>query len=666
MAMSEVGWRCLGCQTSNDPSAALCLTCGKEPPSAAQVVTATLTDWQSSEDGRRPSTILRLASAVGTLIWGDGVKFTKQRKKKIRRRKKSPVKAVEQPKKSEETREPTKNVPHRPSQKQVVIRHRDVNNNTQSTVHALEKLVGDKTGNSEVGSDYLRRLVMPELEFADQLCVSKTHRRTSFDASGVNQELLDAVQKEPKQRTSQELVIIDSHIGWHPVFQVARGRLKPRMLKHIRLLSPKQYAAVVLQGEIADAAYIVYSGRVAVHIKNPDNEVRKHRLKYLHQPLAKDLAEYHTRVEHKVGNRVAFLSPGNAFGENGLDTNRQARRNATIVALERSTQLLCIRRDDILPPNKCEGGLLSFDRGPHQELMRVLRIPAHQRTDADLAVVLHHCAWQPFFASMERSLALVACRHLTLVQVPADTAVVLQGDTADSYYIVYHGQAEVYITKNESSFHRWKGLNLWNVHDEQERTVLLPIRKAGKKVFVLKQGMAFGESGLDPSGPKRRTATIISLGGPDSSDLMLLALYQCDVRADNGTLDPHADKRQLGSLDDHVSEPCDTVPRRKISFRSAAFAVLDKISSFEDYITHACEEPRYRRSNVVVKLERKQKGAQDSLKKARASLRDALRRKLSLVRKGHRSISPAGILPHRDVVDSPREQTSAPVASAPP
>jgi hypothetical protein len=95
-------------------------------------------------------------------------------------------------------------------------------------------------------------------------------------------------------------------------------------------------------------------------------------------------------------------------------------------------------------------------------------------------------------------------RHLKLFEIPPDTAVCMQGDLAECYFIVYKGECEIYKAKNAQRLNRWKGLHLWVTTDEQQqkdedvfaydpsaeghkapdtrKTVRLPLRNLGPKV----------------------------------------------------------------------------------------------------------------------------------------------------------------------------------------
>lgn len=542
LSLVFLDWKCVECGAKNAPSRKAC-ACGSKKPTAEQVVAAKLDKPRApTRPERKRSSVVRLGQAVKSLIWND------------KEQQQEPADATTSPRPRRiavvEMRRGTvvskaSSLVDRMAKGQAA-RSRDVNNNTQSGVTALESLLEDKTGNSDVGANHLRKLVMPDFD-VDEEDLAKT-KKTSFD--NVNDAVLQAARLPPEQRTAADLKLLNRHLGWHPFFNVARGRLKARLLRTVTAVSPKPYTVVVLQGDPADAAYVVYSGKLAVHIKTPDIEVRRNRFKYINGPVAKDAFDYHSTIEDKLGPRVAFVQQGNAFGEHGLEA--RARRNATVLSVE-NTHLFCIRRDAMVTKRDDKSDRLSsFEGAPHEPLVNVLRTPADERTDDDFEVVLHHCSWQPFFSVLEPGLSQVACRHVKLLEVPTSQCVVLQGDLADCYFIVYCGQAEVYVTKDGQGLNRWKGLNLWTADDDDDAgPVDLPVHKAGDKVFMLEEGMAFGESGLDPKGPTRRSASVFSAGRNDGRlPLMLLALYRDDVRSFTPEEDNDDDAASLAQYED--------------------------------------------------------------------------------------------------------------------
>ena len=552
-------WRCLGCETENDGD--VCQACGLrkgcEASAPEDVVLKRLSPDvpKRRTDARRRESFARLAVAVGTLLWKPKVEKTVAPEPPPPP--KRDLKSVQIPSRPTVTkRRPSgKNKKRRESvsDKQVSVAdrlargratvHRDQHNNTQKAVDALEQLLDDKTGASELGANYLRTLVMPELVFddddseddespEDDKKEKKRKNKKGFDGE-VDLDLLLATAKDPERRRVSELALINEHLGWHQYFNVARGRIKPRMLRHVGLVSPKAFRVVVLQNEPADAAYIIYSGRFAVHVhktKEGEELLRRHR-QHLKDgaAVAKNRQDYYDKAEGKIGPRVAILQQGHAFGENGLNGDESAKRNATVVALEPNGHLFCLQRSKLVAKKPPPGQPRSFEGAPHPDFVAVLRKDPSERTPTDLATIIWHTAWQPFLSVLEPQLAEVAARFLRLVEVPVDEVVVLQGDLADCYFIVYHGDAEVYVSPDVHRLNLWKGLNLWADGDHINDLVTVSLEDVGEKVFTLTPGIAFGESGLDPAGPKRRTATVVSIGNNGDSTF-LLALYREDVR----------------------------------------------------------------------------------------------------------------------------------------
>lgn len=378
---------------------------------------------------------------------------------------------------------------------------------------AMEASVHDTSGNSEAGAALLRKLLMPEL-VVDEVVDATT---TSF-ADGIDAELVRATAVDPDERTAADLAVIQQSLGcWHPFFDIARGRLRAKLLRHVQLVSQtKAFRVIFLQGEIADSVYIVYSGRL--HMRSlPEPPPDRDRL--LRGPMAQDQAQFDACVDATLGACLAVLDRGDAFGETAFVPDGYGRRETTVVTAEPNCYLFRISRRALLPERVEKGRLSSFKQAPHDGFLAVLRKPAAKRTEDDLEIVLHFCSWQPFFLALEKSAAKVACRHLRLVEARSHEVVVLQGAEADAYFIVYVGSADVYVQKDSGALAEWEQAQ------EDHGTATLPLAVAGACVFKLQQGFAFGESGLDDG--KHRNATVVA----NSKRTMLLALYRDDIRA---------------------------------------------------------------------------------------------------------------------------------------
>lgn len=437
--------------------------------------------------------------------------------------------------------------------------------NTRKICEVMESMLEDRTGNSEAGAHLLRRLLFPELDSS----MDEASPRGSADSKSSQEddaELLHCTSLLPDQRTVQELAVINVHLGSHPMFNVARGRMKTRMLRHVSLRTFREaYTVVVLQGELADSAFLIHSGQVAVHKLSARQqqdggqffagELRSRLLRGT--PVAKTAEE----LSPLLGNRIATLDSGEAFGENGFVANGYGRRCATVVTTVPDCRLFCIGRRPLLTARPPPGALSNFDDAPHAPLVRILRRAPETRTLEEIEVIMHHCAWQPLFAALERKVAHIACRHLRLVSIPAHQVVVLEGDVADSYFVIYHGAAEVCVAGELGALNRWKSLHLWDDAAQSEDVRMkprhLPGMLIGRRVFKLTKGMAFGESGLDPTGLKRRNATVVSLGASKKRPLLLLALYRDDIRAKPARCDTGGIENTAHNLQD-TSCSCNT------------------------------------------------------------------------------------------------------------
>lgn len=382
---------------------------------------------------------------------------------------------------------------------------------------AMEASVHDTSGNSEAGAALLRKLVMPEL-VVDEV----VHATTTGFADGIDAELVRATAVDPDERTAADLAVIQHSLGcWHPFFDIARGRLRAKLLRHVQLVSQtKAFRVIFLQGEIADSVYIVYSGRLQMR-SLPEPPPDRDRL--LRGPMAQDQAEFDACVDGTLGPCLAVLDRGDAFGETAFVPDGYGRRETSVVTAEPNCYLFRISRRALLPERVEKGRLSSFKQAPHDGFLAVLRKPAAKRTDHDLEKVMHFCSWQPFFLALEKSVAKIACRHLRLVEAHTHEVVVLQGAEADAYFIVYVGSADVYVQNDSGALAEWRQAQ------EDHGTATLPLAVAGACVFKLQQGFAFGESGLDDG--KQRNATVVA----NNKRTMLLALYRDDIRAALGT-----------------------------------------------------------------------------------------------------------------------------------
>lgn len=394
--------------------------------------------------------------------------------------------------------------------------------NTAKICKLIETMLEDRSGNSEAGADFLRRLVLGISDVDVSLgkgALAHEHPTTAGEA-----EFARCCSLLADERTARDLFVIESKLGAHPIFNVARGKLKMRMLRNATLVPATEGSVVVLQGDLADAAYVVYRGIVAVHQRRDEvvfgDGQRRDWLSGRVRPS--------TDVSTLFGPCIAMLHANEAFGENGFVDNGYGRRNATVLAASPECLLIKIARRTLLVPRPRQDRLMSFADAPHAAFLRVLRKAPQDRDDDDIEAVLHHCSWQPVFASLEPPVARVACRQIKLVSHAADEVIVLQGDIADAYFIIYHGAADVFVASDSARLFTWKGLHLWERTLETPE-VRIPAEVAGTCVFKLTQGMAFGESGLDPAGPGRRNATIVS-NGAGRRPLLLLALYRADLQ----------------------------------------------------------------------------------------------------------------------------------------
>jgi len=362
---------------------------------------------------------------------------------------------------------------------------RDVNGNTEQVIQALQNMISDKTGNSATGAAYLRALVFDEA--ADAVVDHKVaNARKMFDPE-LNISLMRAAQLPPDMRGRAEMRTIARHLGWHPFFSSVRGYLKQKLFRNIRLVSPRLGDVVVLQGDLADSIFICYHGIFAVHAATDEDlfTIRRRRDRVLAIPVASSEDAYTRSSEKKLGPRVATLKRGNSFGERGLSPAASEARNATVAAFSDDCHLFCIHREDLLG----DGGVTAEmkrrrpttfgEAGPDELLLEVLGKPANLRTQGDIELIATKCGWHAFFEGADPEATRVVFRQLKVVRAPPGRVVVLQGDLADCFYLVYWGGCSVWATPKAKALNQWKGLNLWipedGADDGKPRVCKLPV-----------------------------------------------------------------------------------------------------------------------------------------------------------------------------------------------
>ena len=168
----------------------------------------------------------------------------------------------------------------------------------------------------------------------------------------------------------------------------------------------------------------------------------------------------------------------------------------------------------------------SFGDLVDEELLRVLRTEPEARTEYDVDVVERHVSWHSIFKDLKPLMRRKMCRALKCAEYDYGDIIVVQGDAAESFCIVYQGEVSVHCWRERSEVklmlrERPSGSIARNKGELMEEAPYV----IGGRVGVLRQGNSFGENGMDPSGTAKRSATCVSA----SSRTILLELCRHDL-----------------------------------------------------------------------------------------------------------------------------------------
>lgn len=151
----------------------------------------------------------------------------------------------------------------------------------------------------------------------------------------------------------------------------------------------------------------------------------------------------------------------------------------------------------------------SFGDEVNEELLSVLR--KDDRTESDVDIIERHVSWHAIFKDLKPLMRRKMCRALTCKEFSYGDVIVVQGDAADSFCVVYAGDVSVHCWKDGREF---KGMRSNKPHGSLAANRADLLEKVphiiGGRVGVLRQGNSFGENGMDPSGKARRSATCIA------------------------------------------------------------------------------------------------------------------------------------------------------------
>ena len=92
----------------------------------------------------------------------------------------------------------------------------------------------------------------------------------------------------------------------------------------------------------------------------------------------------------------------------------------------------------------------SFGDLVDEELLRVLRTEPEARTEYDVDVVERHVSWHSIFKDLKPLMRRKMCRALKCGEYEYGDVIVVQGDAAESFCIVYQGEVSVHCWRERS------------------------------------------------------------------------------------------------------------------------------------------------------------------------------------------------------------------------
>ena len=139
----------------------------------------------------------------------------------------------------------------------------------------------------------------------------------------------------------------------------------------------------------------------------------------------------------------------------------------------------------------------SFGDLVDEELLRVLRTEPEARTEYDVDVVERHVSWHSIFKVLKPLMRRKMCRALKCGEYDYGDIIVVQGDAAESFCIVYQGEVSVHCWRERSEVklmlrERPSGSIARNKAELMEEAPYV----IGGRVGVLRQGNSFGENGI--------------------------------------------------------------------------------------------------------------------------------------------------------------------------
>ncbi|KAJ1455430.1 hypothetical protein M885DRAFT_520376 [Pelagophyceae sp. CCMP2097] len=240
------------------------------------------------------------------------------------------------------------------------------------------------------------------------------------------------------------------------------------------------------------------------------------------------MADGESSVRRDVGGNIERVKThlASLLGEAGANSVEGAMKLQRLVSGD---------HDDTAVSAQKRGHKATFGAADAELLAVLDKAPADRNND-DLMLVEKHCAWHDVFADVRPMLRRKMFKHLRGVRLSVAQVVLLQGDAAESCFVVYQGEVAVHCHKagEERKLAELRAnprardrkplfMDRGHLADEGEKVL-------GSRTAVLKRGAAFGEAGLDPSGHAKRSATIIVA----ADRTVVFELLRADLLGDHG------------------------------------------------------------------------------------------------------------------------------------
>lgn len=181
------------------------------------------------------------------------------------------------------------------------------------------------------------------------------------------------------------------------------------------------------------------------------------------------------RIEADSGRAALQVGVGDSFGHTELLGGGGEHRRKTTVTASSGTLLATLARADYL---RLTGKL-------ENEVIKILGVPAEQRSDTEVVLVRELFKDTPFFRSLHyKMLQDVCCRNMTVRTAKGGEDLFHAGDNGSEYFITIEGTVRVVLQGEDE-----RGKAAGYVHDTS-------------KDSLLTAGSSFGEIAITSSSPK--------------------------------------------------------------------------------------------------------------------------------------------------------------------